>query len=100
VLIVLTATSATVDQDDEEAGNHARLFWYLGSLAAFALLMQRIGFVPVVIVVLPLLLIFGERLPVLKSIIVTITTAAVVYLVFDVVLDVDLPHGTFFAGWF
>jgi hypothetical protein len=53
-----------------------------------------------VLIVLPLLLIFGEGLAVRRSLIVTACTAAIVYLVFDVLLAVDLPHGTLFAGWF
>lgn len=100
VTVLSAAAPAVVEEEEEDPANRKRLIWYLGSLAAFALLMEPVGFLPVVIVVLPLLLIFGERLPILRSIVVTIATAAVVYIVFDVLLAVDLPRGTLLSGWY
>jgi hypothetical protein len=85
---------------EAEPSSRIRLAWYLGSLASFALLIEPLGFVGVVLITLPLLLHFGESLPLRKSLVVTAVTAAIVYVVFERLLAVDLPQGWFLAGLF
>ncbi len=76
-----------------------RLAWYLGSLLAFAVLLKPLGFIPVVVVVFPMLLRFGERVSLRRAVLTTVITGIVVYVIFDRLLAVDLPHGTLLATW-
>lgn len=93
-----TATIPDPDQQETEppAEDRTRLAWYFGSLAAFAVLIEPVGFVLSVLLIMPLLLTFGERVPARRSLTITVITGLVVYVVFLRLLGADLPSGWLF----
>ncbi len=98
--IMIARTPAAVRSREHQKFDHARLAWYLASLLAFAVLLKYVGFIPLVAIVFPLLLVFGERVPLHKAVLITVVTGLVVYLVFERLLAVDLPHGVLISAWF
>jgi hypothetical protein len=96
--IMLRKTRAA-KSEDEPKPDLARLTWYFGALLAFAVLMKPFGFIPLVAIVFPLLLTFGERIPFRRAAVITLVTGFVVYVVFERLLAVDLPQGTLISAW-
>jgi hypothetical protein len=97
--IMVTKAATAVRSQGRPKPDHVRLAWYLVSLLAFALLLKYLGFIPLVAIIFPLLLVFGERVPFRKAMLITVATGLVVYIVFERLLAVDLPHGALLSAW-
>jgi hypothetical protein len=99
IMFVKSRAVVAAETTDTAKPDVRRLAWYLGALLAFAVLMKPLGFIPLVIIVFPLLLICGERVAVRKALAITSVTGLIVYIVFERLLAVDLPQGTLFSTW-
>ncbi|WP_157813681.1 tripartite tricarboxylate transporter TctB family protein [Sinorhizobium meliloti] len=96
ILRMSASQSGETGEQEAPAEDHSRLVWYIGSLTAFAVLIEPVGFVASVVLIMPLLLAFGERLPFRRALTIAVCTGGIVYVVFVRLLNVDLPSGWLF----
>jgi putative tricarboxylic transport membrane protein len=78
-----------------EPVNLGKLAYYLGGLAAFAFLLDPLGYLLVLPTVLFVILVLAERLPAGMAAMVSAATAAVTHVVFERLLALPLPRGPF-----